>query len=54
MKQTLPEFVYVSERAAIPGMARMGYMNRAGGTKWGCKSLKIGSDKGDSTMTSST
>jgi hypothetical protein len=50
----LPEFAHVSERAAIPGMARMGYANRAGEPNGACKSLEIGSDKGDSTMTSST
>ena len=27
----LAEFAYVSKRAATPGMARMGYMNSAGG-----------------------
>jgi hypothetical protein len=41
VKRTSPEFAYVSKRAATPGMARMGYMNRAGGALRACKSLKM-------------
>ena len=41
MKQTSPKFAYVSERAEIPEMARMGYLDRAGGALRACKSLKM-------------
>jgi len=41
VKRTSPEFAYVSKRAATPGMARMGYMNNAGGGFRACKSLKM-------------